>query len=60
MKISNLSMQMIVLLELLDNGNPATLVYGYTLFLSVSSLAGAVKIIFGKFTAMGEIIAGSV
>lgn len=50
---------MIVLLELLETGNPATLVYGYTGFISMGSLAGAIKILVGKFSAIGEVIAGS-
>ncbi|KAE9185545.1 hypothetical protein PF004_g23329 [Phytophthora fragariae] len=51
---------MTVLLELLETGSPAALVYGYTGFISVGSLAGAVKILVGRFSAMGEIIAGSI
>ncbi|KAJ8576394.1 hypothetical protein ON010_g2815 [Phytophthora cinnamomi] len=60
LKLVNLTMQVTVLLELLENGNPAALVYGYTGFISVGSLAGAVKILVGRFTAMGEIIFGSI
>ncbi|KAG6956345.1 hypothetical protein JG687_00010664, partial [Phytophthora cactorum] len=53
-------MQVTVLLELLEIGNPVALVYGYTAFISVGSLAGAIKILIGKFSAMGEVIAGCV
>ncbi|KAL3657473.1 hypothetical protein V7S43_017612 [Phytophthora oleae] len=60
LKIFNLIMQMTVLLELLDNGSPRALVYGYTTFISAGSLAGAIKILVGTFSAMGEVIAGSV
>ncbi|KAG7379220.1 hypothetical protein PHYPSEUDO_008871 [Phytophthora pseudosyringae] len=60
LKAVNLTMQMTILLDLLETGNPAALVYGYTAFISVGSLAGATKILVGKFTAMGEVIAGSV
>ncbi|KAG3067847.1 hypothetical protein PC128_g12838 [Phytophthora cactorum] len=60
LKIFNLTMQVTVLLELLEIGNPVALVYGYTAFISVGSLAGAIKILIGKFSAMGEVIAGCV
>lgn len=59
LKVFNLTMQMTVLLELLETGSPVTLVCRYTGFISVGSLAGAIKILVGRFTAMGEIIAGS-
>ncbi|KAF4145057.1 hypothetical protein GN958_ATG05764 [Phytophthora infestans] len=58
LKIFNLSMQMTVLLELLETGSPVALVYGYTAFISLGSLAGALKILIGKFSAMGEVVAG--
>ncbi|GMF38483.1 unnamed protein product [Phytophthora fragariaefolia] len=60
LKLFNLTMQTTVLLDLLKTGSPVILVYVYTGFISMGSLAGAVKILVGRFSAMGEIIAGSV
>ncbi|ETP23567.1 hypothetical protein F441_03326 [Phytophthora nicotianae CJ01A1] len=60
LKVFNLTMQMTVLLELLEIGNPEALVYGYTALISLGSLAGAAKILIGKISAMGEVIAGCV
>ncbi|GMF12300.1 unnamed protein product [Phytophthora lilii] len=48
LKILNLTMQMSVLLELLESGTPACLIYGYTAFICVGSLAGAIKVAVGK------------
>lgn len=52
-------MQTLVLLGLLESGTPIELVLGYATLIALSSLSYAVAIVYGKLSALSEVIISS-
>lgn len=59
-KMFNLTMQVLVLLHLLESGTPEPLVLGYVCLVGTNSLSSALNIFYGKLSAVAEVLTSSV